>query len=139
MVGDNTAPSLNEISDTRIVFKGRQASIESFYDACRIFIAPTRFAAGIPHKVHEAAANGLPSVVTPLLAGQLTWSHDSELLVAESAEQFAEQCLRLYRSPELWAKLQEGGLSAVSRDCSEETFRKAIFSVVEQPAKTLAS
>ena len=72
----------------------------SFYDACRIFIAPTRFAAGIPYKVHEAAANGLPSVVTPLLAGQLTWSHDSELLVAESAEQFAEQCLRLYRSPE---------------------------------------
>ncbi len=139
VVGDNTAPSLNEISDTRIVFKGRQASIESFYDACRIFIAPTRFAAGIPHKVHEAAANGLPSVVTPLLAGQLTWSHDSELLVAESAEQFAEQCLRLYRSPELWARLQAGGLSAVSRDCSEEAFSEAIFSVVKQRAKTSAS
>ena len=102
-------------------------------------IAPTRFAAGIPHKVHEAAANGLPSVVTPLLAGQLTWSHDSELLVAESGAQFAEQCLRLYRSPELWAKLQAGGLSAVGRDCSEETFSQAIFSVVEQPAKTLES
>lgn len=139
VVGDNTAPSLNEINDTRIVFKDRQASIESFYDACRIFIAPTRFAAGIPHKVHEAAANGLPSVVTPLLAGQLTWSHDSELLVAESAEQFAEQCLRLYRSPELWARLQAGGLSAVSRDCSEEAFSEAIFSVVKQRAKTSAS
>ena len=139
VVGDNTAPALNEIDDKRIVFRGRQASIESFYDTCRVFIAPTRFAAGIPHKVHEAAANGLPSVVTPLLANQLTWSHDSELLVAESGEQFAEQCLRLYRSPELWAKLQEGGLRAVGRDCSEETFSQAIFSVVEQPAKPLES
>ena len=139
VVGDNTAPALNEINNQSIFFKGRQASIESFYDSCRVFIAPTRFAAGIPHKVHEAAANGLPSVVTPLLASQLNWSHDSELLVAESAEQFAEQCLRLYRSPELWAKLQEGGLSAVGRDCSEEAFSKAIFSVVEQPATTLAS
>jgi len=77
--------------------------------------------------------------VTPLLAGQLTWSHDSELLVAESAEQFAEQCLRLYRSPELWARLQEGGLSAINRDCSEETFGQAIFSVVKQPASTSAT
>ena len=139
VVGDNTASSLNEINDKRIVFKGRQASIESFYDSCRVFIAPTRFAAGIPHKVHEAAAHGLPSVVTPLLAGQLTWSHDTELLVAESGQQFAEQCLRLYRSPELWARLQEGGLSAVSRNCSEEAFRQAIFSVVKQPAKTSAN
>ena len=139
VVGDNTAPALNGINDKRIVFRGRQASIESFYDTCRVFIAPTRFAAGIPHKVHEAAANGLPSVVTPLLAGQLNWSHDSELLVAESGEQFAEQCLRLYRSPELWAKLQEGGLRAAGRDCSEETFSQAIISAVEPPAKTLES
>ncbi|MEC8454761.1 MAG: glycosyl transferase, partial [Pseudomonadota bacterium] len=87
----------------------------------------------------EAAANGLPSVVTPLLAGQLNWSHDSELLVAESGEQFAEQCLRLYRSPELWAKLQEGGLRAAGRDCSEEKFSQAIISAVEPPAKTLES
>ncbi len=139
VVGDNTAPALNGINDKCIVFRGRQASIESFYDTCRVFIAPTRFAAGIPHKVHEAAANGLPSVVTPLLAGQLNWSHDSELLVAESGEQFAEQCLRLYRSPELWAKLQEGGLRAAGRDCSEETFSQAIISAVEPPAKILES
>ena len=30
VVGDNTAPSLNEINDKRIIFKGRRASIESF-------------------------------------------------------------------------------------------------------------
>ena len=135
VVGDNSAPALNKVIDGSIVFKGRQASIESFYDTCRVFIAPTRFAAGIPHKVHEAAANGIPSVVTPLLAGQLAWSHDCELLVADSGSKFAEECLRLYRSPKLWAKLQEGGYSAVNRDCSEEMFRQALFSVVDQPAK----
>ena len=35
VVGDNTAPALNGINDKRIVFRGRQASIESFYDTCR--------------------------------------------------------------------------------------------------------
>ena len=135
VVGDNSAPSLNKITDESVIFKGQLASIESFYDTCRVFIAPTRFAAGIPHKVHEAAANGIPSVVTPLLAGQLSWYHDCEVLVAESGIKFAEQCLRLYRSPELWAKLQEGGYSAVKRDCSEEAFRQALFSAVGRPAK----
>ena len=36
--------------------------------SCKVFIAPTRFAAGIPHKVHEATANGIPCVTTELLA-----------------------------------------------------------------------
>ena len=34
------------------------------YDRARLFIAPTRFASGLPHKIHEAAAFGLPVVTT---------------------------------------------------------------------------
>ena len=41
------------------------------YSAARVFIAPTREAAGIPYKIHHAAAHRLPVVATRLLAEQL--------------------------------------------------------------------
>ena len=139
VVGDNTAPALQSIQQDNVVFMGRQASIEKFYDDCRVFIAPTRFAAGIPHKVHEAAANGIPSVVTPLLARQLNWSHDAELLIGgkegdsweSNAKEFARQCLRLYQDEALWRELQAGGNKAVARDCSEQGFRDALYSLLD--------
>ena len=129
VVGDNTAPILQTIHHDSVVFLGRQASLEKFYDDCRLFIAPTRFAAGIPHKVHEAAANGIPSVVTPLLANQLNWSDGKELLAATTGEEFSQQCLCLYQDESLWQTVQEAGTMAVERDCSEERFRESLYSL----------
>ena len=86
VVGDNSAPSLATISKPSINFTGRLDSIDQMYNSCRVFIAPTRFAAGIPHKVHEAAAKGLPSVTTALLAKQLGWQDGKELLIADTPE-----------------------------------------------------
>lgn len=126
VAGHTAAPSLVSIERPNIHMKGRLESLEGLYRDSRVFIAPTRFAAGIPHKVHEAAAHGVPSVVTPLLARQLGWRHERELLVGDSPQSFAEQCLRLYRDAGLWERISAAGREAVARDCSEERFRKTL-------------
>ncbi|MDA1369260.1 MAG: glycosyltransferase [Proteobacteria bacterium] len=126
VVGDNSAPSLAEIAQNSIRFLGRLDSIRNTYGDCRIFIAPTRFAAGIPHKVHEAAAHGIPSVATALLADQLGWTDGSQLLVGDTAEEFAEQCVRLYQDAELWSQLRDAGLDAIIRDCSDDNFQATL-------------
>jgi len=100
--------------------------LEALYDRSRVFVAPTRFAAGVPHKVHEAAANGVPTIVTELLCGQLRWRKGSEILAAGNEVEFANQCIRLYRDEELWKRVREGGFEAVSRDCSPDRFRASI-------------
>ena len=126
VAGQTAAPSLLSIDRPNIHMKGRLETLEGLYRDCRVFIAPTRFAAGIPHKVHEAAAHGIPAVVTPLLARQLGWRHDQEVLVGEEPEEFAEQCLRLYREADLWERLSQAAREAVARDCSEERFRETL-------------
>jgi len=123
VVGDNSAPSLATISKPSINFTGRLDSIDQMYNNCRVFIAPTRFAAGIPHKVHEAAAKGLPSVTTALLAKQLGWQDGKELLIADKPKDYAAQCIKLYQEEKLWADIRSAGLKAIVDDCSEETFR----------------
>ena len=130
VVGDKAAPSLASIDKDNISFLGRLDSVASVYNSSRIFVAPTRFAAGIPHKVHEAASMGIPCVTTPLLAMQLQWQHEKELLIGKDAESFAEQCVRLYRDEALWQSIQEAELSAVAQDCSDSRFQenlKALF------------
>ena len=60
IVGDKGAQSLASIEKTNVSFLGRLENLQEIYNNSRIFIAPTRFAAGIPHKVHEATAMGIP-------------------------------------------------------------------------------
>ena len=126
VAGHTAAPSLVSIERPNIHLKGRLETLDGLYRDSRVFVAPTRFAAGIPHKVHEAAAQGIPAVVTPLLARQLGWRHEREVLVGDSPESFAEQCLRLYRDAELWERISAAGREAVARDCSEERFRQTL-------------
>lgn len=129
VVGDRSAASLASVDKTNISFLGRLESLEEIYASSRIFIAPTRFAAGIPHKVHEAAGVGVPCVTTPLLAEQLGWQHDQELLVGQNSEEFAKQCIRLYQDETLWNSIRENGLKAVDVDCSEELFQEKLRSI----------
>ena len=130
IVGDKAASSLASIEKENISFLGRLDCVAGVYNSSRIFVAPTRFAAGIPHKVHEAASMGIPCVTTPLLAMQLQWQHEKELLIGEDAKCFAEQCVRLYQDEALWQSVQEAGLTAVEKDCSDSKFQeelKALF------------
>ena len=71
-----TAPevSLERFRDhPRVTLRGALADTEPVYDSHRVFVAPTRIAAGTPYKVYEAASFGLPVVATELLRRQLDW------------------------------------------------------------------
>ena len=126
VVGDCSAPSLKTIECGNVQFLGRLDSITSTYNDRRLLIAPTRFAAGIPHKVHEAASRGMPSVTTGLLAKQLGWKHGKQLLVGDGAPKFAEQCVRLYRDEKLWRRVRSAGLQSISHECSDEKFQATL-------------
>ena len=96
----------------------------------KYFIAPSRFAAGIPLKIVDAAAHGIPIVSTSLLGQQLGWTNGEELLLADNAEDFAECCIKLYNDPELWQKLRDNALNRVMKDCSQESFDQTLKQIL---------
>lgn len=101
------------------------------YNRARLFIAPTRFSAGIPLKVCEAGAYGLPVVATSLTGMQLGWNHEQELLVADTPQDFASACVRLYRDPRLWNRLRDNIIDRVKRDFSPEAFSKQLQQIID--------
>jgi hypothetical protein len=134
--GATTLPAVLELAAPGVRVLGQVDDLNELYDRARVFVAPTRFAAGIPFKVHHAAAHGLPVVATSLLAGQLGWQSGRELLAADDAATFAEACARLYSDPGLWQRLRSAALDRVAQDCSQSGFDAALAAALDAVVRT---
>ncbi len=137
LVGPCEAPSVRALAGPGITVHGRVDHLAPHLDSARVFIAPTRYAAGIPHKAHEAAARGLPMVVTGLIADQLGWqpfvAHHSD------AAGFAAACVQLHQDRAVWQLQREQLLAAVARDCSRAAFRATVSALVDNPPAAVST
>ncbi len=132
--GVMTSQALRAAAGSVVEFCGAVPDLRDYYARARMFIAPTRFAAGLPQKVYEAAAHGLPVIATPLLARQLGWRHERELLVADSPQEWAQAIDRLNNDANLWHALRSAALEAVSRDASPAIFTERITATLAELA-----
>lgn len=117
----------------RITLRGTVADLEALYDAHRIFVAPTRYAAGVPYKVHEAASYGVPVVATELLRQQLGWVSGCDLLSVEVGDPaaFARAIVLLYRDMALWQTLRDNALQRVRNENGRAQYETAIRGVLQ--------
>jgi glycosyltransferase involved in cell wall biosynthesis len=128
IVGTCQAPSVLALASASVQIVGAVPDLRPELESARVFVVPTRYAAGMPHKAHEAAAGGLPMVVTPLIADQLGW-RGKVPLGAEPAD-FAAECLRLHEDAGHWATVREQLLAAVADDCAPAAFDSALAAVL---------
>ena len=117
----------------RITLRGTVEDIVPLYNAHRIFVAPTRYAAGLPYKVHEAASYGLPVVAGELLARQLGWRHGCELIAVDTAApaEFARQIAALYRDAALWQSLRDNALQRIGVENRRTDYTARVRQVLE--------
>lgn len=131
-VGTVAAPAILARAGISVELRGPRVDLKPEFDRARIFVAPTRFASGIPLKICEAAAHGVPCVLTPLLARQLGWSHEVEALIAETPEDFAAACLRLWSDEPLWRRIRDTALMRIARDCDVGRFDQSVASLYDR-------
>ena len=117
---------LRALGDASVSWHADAVDLTPVYDAARVFVAPTRFAAGIPLKILEAAASGVPVVATRLVADQLGWTSGSELLAFEDPQECARAIVRLFAEPELWLRLRDGALARVREDYGAGRLRDSL-------------
>jgi len=110
---------------------GALDDLSPFFNAIRVFVAPTRYAAGLPQKLIDAASAGVPIVATSLLAGQLGWRDGVELLVADEPRTFAEACVRLYGDAKLWAALRENARVRIAEVYGPGCFARELDRIME--------
>lgn len=115
IVGSRMIPQVEALAGPNVVVHGFVADLEPLYRSCRVSVAPLRFGAGVKGKVTQALAVGLPTVGTSVAIEGAPFVPDEHVLVADSADSFADQVLRLLCDDELWQRVSDSALATVQR------------------------
>ena len=102
-------------------------------------MCPIHRGAGTRIKIIEAAINAVPTVSTAIGAEGLAFERDKEILIADTAEAFAEACVQLLMAPEVAERIANAALCraealyspAVVRSRLEEICRELVVSRCE--------
>ena len=122
----------NEIRDPTVRILGKQDDLQPLYDRARVFVVPTRYAAGIPFKAHEAAAFGVPLVISPLIVRQLGWRDSIDFLAASEIDSITDCCVRLYNDKQLWEQIRTNALARVEAELSPTMFANNLRSILSE-------
>lgn len=116
----------------RIDLHGPVEDIEMLYDSHRVFVAPTRFAGGIPFKVHEAASFGLPVVATELLCRQAGWTDGADILSGgtDDAQRFADRIIEAYDNEDVWTRIRNGALARITDENNRAAYHARLKEIL---------
>ena len=123
IVGTNNVKAIWDMESNYVHVIGKVEDLTPYYNRCRLFVVPTRYSAGIPLKMIEAAAYGLPAVVTPLTAEQLGWREDRDILVGHDTQDFSRKVIELYSNPDIFYSLRQNALDRIREEYNPEKFR----------------
>lgn len=117
VVGD--VNTLLNISHPKIKLLGHVPDITGYFLNSKLMVAPLRYGAGVKGKIGQAFEYYLPVVTSQIGAEGMKLVDGETVLLAETADEFAEKILLLYTDEVLWKKIQansERGLRPFSRE-----------------------
>jgi glycosyltransferase involved in cell wall biosynthesis len=126
LIGSKAPEEIRSLGGDGVVFHGFVESLQPFLSNCRFAVAPLRYGAGVKGKVNMSMAHGQPVVATPAAVEGMFAEHERELLVAESAESFANEVVRLYQDEEMWNRLSDASVQNVEEHFSLAAARESL-------------
>ncbi len=125
VVGANPPEEIKKLAkkDKSIVITGYVKNISSYYQTAGVLVAPIRAGAGIPIKILDALASGLPVVCTTFAAQGIG---ESALSLADEESQFADKVCRVLLGKKLADKLSLAGLKFMDSTYNQAASRRLL-------------
>lgn len=130
VIGSNAPAEILELAHDGVQVHGFVADIVPYMDGCRLALAPLRYGAGVKGKVNMAMSYGLPVVATNAAVEGMHVSAGEDVMVADTAADFAAAILQAYGDAALWKKLSANGLANVRRYFSFDAAREALLRIL---------
>jgi GT2 family glycosyltransferase/glycosyltransferase involved in cell wall biosynthesis len=105
---------------------GHVSDVDSYFNGCRVSIAPLRYGAGVKGKVNLAMSYGVPVVATTAAVEGMHLVDGEDVVVADSAAAFADAVHRVHEDRTLWERLSAGGRANVVRHFSPTVAERAL-------------
>jgi glycosyltransferase involved in cell wall biosynthesis len=98
-----------EVLAAGVHLPGYVADLQPYWKRSRVFVVPLRAGGGMRVKILDAWASGVPVVATTVGAEGLACSPGHNVLLADSADEFAQAVIRLLTDRGLAERLAQGG------------------------------
>ncbi|MCZ8047871.1 MAG: glycosyltransferase [Microcystis aeruginosa K13-05] len=115
LLGSNLKDEVKELANDQVIVTGYVPEVEPYFQKSRIFVAPLRFGAGMKGKIGQSLSLGLPTITTKIGAEGMGLIDHQDVLIADTAEEFAQAVIELYDNMELWQKLADNSLETIKR------------------------
>jgi GT2 family glycosyltransferase/glycosyltransferase involved in cell wall biosynthesis len=115
LLGSNVKDEVKALASDKVIVTGYVEAVEPYFQKNRVFVAPLRFGAGMKGKIGQSMSLGLPTVTTMIGAEGMGLIDRHDVLIADTAEDFAQAILALYDNPELWWSISRNSLESIEK------------------------
>lgn len=129
-LGSNPPAKIRALACDYIEVPGMQRDISSYFNTCRLMVAPLRYGAGIKGKIGTSFSYGLPVVATSIAIEGMDLQHEENVLVADGEKDFIAGTMRVYEDKALWERLSEGGLKVLRERYAPSVTRQRLEDVI---------
>jgi glycosyltransferase involved in cell wall biosynthesis len=132
LIGSNMPEAIKSVSAPNITVLGFVDDLTPLLHSAKMSVAPLRYGAGVKGKINQSMSYGLPVVATTTAAEGMNLVHEVDVLIADEAEQFADQICRLYSSESLWQTISDNSTVNIDKYFSVSTARDQLGLVLNE-------
>ena len=115
IAGANPGREIQSLQGNGVTVRGWMDDIREAFGCSRILVAPMLISIGLQNKILQAMAMRIPCVISSLANNALEAKPGSEVLVADTPEQYAHQIESLLSNHDLYQQVAEAGYRYVLR------------------------
>ncbi|MEK6746290.1 MAG: glycosyltransferase [Pseudomonadota bacterium] len=135
IVGSGSDMTLGHETNANVTVTGKLKSVLPYLCYADVSVVPLKFESGTRFKILEAAACDIPIVSTILGAEGIPAENEKHLLLADSAEDFAQAIVKLVNDRAYAKQLAKSCKEMVYKEFSIDTLEKEAKDILEYIAK----
>ena len=116
IAGKDPSPVILNMQSERVIVTGTVSDLRPYLHKATIAVAPLVYGAGIQNKVLEAMACATPVICTSKAVAALEVTPEKDLVIADSADEFAEKILNLLDDTARQKEIGMAGLKYVNKN-----------------------
>jgi sugar transferase (PEP-CTERM/EpsH1 system associated) len=117
--------------DDQVHLTGFVDDVRPYFEKATICVCPIREGGGTRLKILDSLAMGVPVIGTSFACSGLNLQHDRDLVMADSADEFVRQIVRLLKTAESRARIASAGRERVENEYSWDVVGKHLIEAYE--------
>jgi hypothetical protein len=131
LIGGDSSSALGGLERPQVEVLGHVPQPGPIFDRVRVMAAPLRFGAGVKVNVLDSFAAAVPCIMSPIAAEGIPLPDILKAQVANDADAFAVQILRLHAEPEAAWAAAKAGVELIREHYSDAVVVALLKAVVE--------